>query len=401
MTEHPNVKVVWDTAPSSQDLQKQLVMAATGTSGDSFWNCITCSWAQLQRAGMFVDHAPLAKASNFSWDGLLPQVVAGVTIDGKIYGIPNATHPGYPAVVINKTMFDKAGVPVPAMDWTNDPHPGLKNWTFDDLQNAAIKLTKRDGGRTSQFGYDLNGSSSAFWMFIDAIRSMGGDYLTPDGTKVLYDTPEGRGAIGFYADLQNKYKVATTPQDTPAGAPDLMASGRVAIRAAPVWAISTAKNLFKTFEWQILPGPRGKNGSDGYFEWNSFSVLKTSKHPDITFDFLTRVVTPDVERKVQSLGGIPGTHKVIWEDPTFLNDPSYGVFAKMVKTCSGTLIPANGRVSEFEDAGTKALDPMFTGQASDVSQLIKDFTPQLQAILDKPAAGLQSADCSTCSGGML
>jgi maltose-binding protein MalE len=188
----------------------------------------------------------------------MPSAIQSGTRSGKLYGLPNALHPDYAGVIINKTMFQKEGVPIPKEEWTDGPHPGWKSWTFDDLKSAAIALTQRANGRTTQWGFQMQGAVNSHDVTREAMRSEGMDAVSADGSKIQYATDVGRKVLGFYADLYINQKVAPLTADMPQGGPDLMASGRVAMRHAPVWAIQTALQTFKDFEWQIIPARRGR-----------------------------------------------------------------------------------------------------------------------------------------------
>lgn len=64
-----------------------------------------------------------------------------MTYDNKLYGVPLLVDAR--VLFYNKTMFKSEGV----------DSASIKTW--DDLENAAIKLTKRDGGKLSQAGLSL------------------------------------------------------------------------------------------------------------------------------------------------------------------------------------------------------------------------------------------------------
>src|SRR5262249_24802715 len=199
---------------------------------------------QFVLAGLYLEHDDLIKAHNYPVDTQLSSAIAGARFQGKLYGLPNASHPSYPCVCINKTMFEKGGVPVPKEEWTEGPHPGWKSWTFDDMKNAAIALTKRSGSRVQQWGLQITGYANPFHVVMQAVRSEGSDFFDQDGARFQWGDAVGRKVVAYFTDLYTKAKVAPITPDMPSGGPDLMASNRVAIRYAPIWLISTAKQTF-------------------------------------------------------------------------------------------------------------------------------------------------------------
>ncbi|GEM_PF-1424190 len=390
MAKHPNVTVDWQSAPPGSDLQKMLVLAAAGTSPDIQWQCLLCNYQQFILPGLVLPLDPLVNAHKYALDTQMPQAMTNASVNGKLYGLPNALHPSYPCVIINKTMFQKGGVPIPAQDWTTGPHPGWTNWTFNEMKNAAIALTKSQNGRTLQWGFQMRGPANPFDVIQQAIRSEGGDMFSSDGTKLTWNSDAGRKATTYYAELYTKYKVAPLTPDMPTGGPDLMASGKVAIRNAPIWAIETAQSTFKDFEWMILPAPRGTAGADGNVEPNFFSIMKASKNPDVAFDVLIDIIDPRWGWKSVDLGGIPGSQKEFWAaDSRLTKDPNFAVFAKMMNTVSPNVLPPNGRRAELETQWISGMDPVWLGQSVDTNALIDQLTPKLQTILDSKPASIQ------------
>jgi multiple sugar transport system substrate-binding protein len=393
MASNPNVTVQWDSAPPGDDLRKMLVLAAAGTSPDIQWQCTPCDWLLYVHAGLVMDILPLVKAHNYDLSVQIPAAVAVPTVAGKMYGMPYFAHPGYPALIINTTMFEKAGVPVPKEDWTTGPHPGWKGWDYDAMHSAILALTKSQGGRVQQWGLQMNGAANTLNVILAAMRSDGADYLNKDGTKVTLNSPEGRKYIGYYADLYTKQHAAPITSDMPTGGPDLMASGLVAIRNAPTWAIETAQQTFKDFQWKVVPAPLGTVGVDAWAEANLFQIMNVTKQPDIAFDVLVKVIDPKWGWKSVDLGGIPGSQKEFWApDSRLAKDPNWAIFAKYMNTVSPAVIPANGRYTEFDNAFIAETDPIWSGQQGlDANKLIDTITPKLQAIVDAKAPTIQEA----------
>ena len=238
--------------------------------------------------------------------------------------------------------------------------------------------------------------SHHFYFFVVVIRSMGGDYMNPEGTKLLFDSPEGRAGIGFLADLYNKDRVSPTPAESPSGGPDLFASGKIGMRIAGSYTIASARQLYKSFEWMTLPMPRGKAGTNGMFEFNAWNVLNTSKNPDVTFDLLSKFASLDSALKVFKIGGNLGSQKSLWEDKALNEDANFQVFSKIMRNDGDLILPANARSNELWQTSDKLFDPLFNGEQTDADKVIKDVTPKLQAIMDKPPAGLSAAACAPC-----
>jgi sn-glycerol 3-phosphate transport system substrate-binding protein len=128
---------------------------------------------------------------------------------GKTWGIPFQRS----TVVLyyNKEAFKEAGI---------DPNrpPG----TWQEMVDYALKLTRRDAsGNVTQWGVQIPSSGFPYWLFQGLAIENGVNLMNEAGTQVYYDKPEVIGALQYWVDLVNKYKVhppgivewGTTPKD--------------------------------------------------------------------------------------------------------------------------------------------------------------------------------------------
>jgi multiple sugar transport system substrate-binding protein len=69
-----------------------------------------------------------------------PSLIDTFTYEGSVYGL--ARDNDTKVIFYNKDLFDEAGL--------SHPSPG---WTWEEMREAAIKLTKTDGEQTSQYGF--------------------------------------------------------------------------------------------------------------------------------------------------------------------------------------------------------------------------------------------------------
>jgi sn-glycerol 3-phosphate transport system substrate-binding protein len=128
---------------------------------------------------------------------------------GKTWGIPFQRS----TIVLyyNKEMFKEAGL---------DPNKPPATWA--EMTAAAQKLTKRDAsGKVTQWGVQIPSSGFPYWLFQALAIENGVNLMNQAGTEVYYDKPEVIGALQYWVDLVNKYKVhpegivewGTTPKD--------------------------------------------------------------------------------------------------------------------------------------------------------------------------------------------
>ena len=125
-----------------------------------------------------------------------PALLPNAVIDRKVYGVP--FHNSTPLLYINADHFKEVGL---------DPDKPPRTWA--ELADAARKLTRREGDRTTRWGlmmpsnYDYGG-----WILEALTMSNGGRYYNEEyGGEVYYDTPTMLGALTFWSDLVHKAKV--------------------------------------------------------------------------------------------------------------------------------------------------------------------------------------------------
>ena len=173
-------------------------------------------------------------------DRFWPSMLLNCTYGGKVYGVPFQR--STPVMYYNKDAFSEAGL---------DPERPPVTW--DELISVAQKLTTREGERTTRWGIEL--PLEAFnWFYYALTYANGGETLSTDGTKVLWDQPKNIEALQFWHDLVNKYKV--TPAYTPWNdGPQEFAAGKTAM----VWH-STGSQAFMRqnvkFHWGLGRIPR-------------------------------------------------------------------------------------------------------------------------------------------------
>ena len=154
---------------------------------------------------------PLVKtADDKAWlKSFYPAFMENSQTGGKTWGIPFQRS----TIVLyyNKEMFKEAGL---------DPSKPPENWT--QMREYAQKLTKRDAsGKVTQWGVQIPSSGFPYWLFQGLAIQNGAQLMNPAGTQTFYDKPEVIGALQYWLDLINKYKVhpegivewGTTPKD--------------------------------------------------------------------------------------------------------------------------------------------------------------------------------------------
>jgi multiple sugar transport system substrate-binding protein len=321
---------------------------------------------------LIVDITPQVKALNVDLKVYYPIAVESLSAEGQLFGIPWISHPGRAGVFFNKDLFDAAKVKQPT-----------EAWTWADLTAAAIALTKRTGNRVEQFGYSPDTTLGGYHM---TCRTFGGEYVSPDGKKAVFDSPEAIKAIQTgVADMFSKHKVAPTPDSIEGGTPQMFGSKRVAMFQSGYWGIADIKQYAKDIQWGVVPQPVEANGKRGTLGVDTTAVSKTAKDRDTGALFCAFMGSKEAGIDIAKRGSVPGGRPDVWESPELASAPGHLVFAKIQSSAPRHNVLANFRDSEFDATFTKAMDPLRFGQEADAAKLIKQVIPSLQAVVDKPA----------------
>jgi multiple sugar transport system substrate-binding protein len=203
--------------------------------------------------------------------------------DDQYYGLPEGG--GVTSLYYNEDLFDEAGVAYPD-----------KTWTWDTLRNAAMKLTKRTGQRTTSWGvtFDMGDGSNGEASWYNFLVQNGVQYLTPDKTKSAFGSKEAIEAIQFMVDLIQKDKVAPSPaQSSTLG--DQFMTGRVAITYS-LLPVQIPYRKDARFDWNVAPMPVGKQRASGT-NYVGFSIYSKSKQRDAAWR-LTRFISSEKGQRI-------------------------------------------------------------------------------------------------------
>lgn len=225
-------------------------------------------------------------------DKYYPRTLESVTYQGKIL-----QWPCYPVVMVlgyNKELFDAAGVAYP----TND-------WTYENLIDAARKLTKQDAsGKPAQWGLTVDRRSYIEWM--NGIWARGGDVFTDDLKKIRLGEKFGVDTLKWMYDKVYTSKVSPGPgQDIQGG----FVSGKYAMdwgAHSGGWAALRKAGL----KWDIVMLPKGPVERGPRIAMDTWSLAATGKNPDAAFDFLTFANSVEQASKFAEAGFPPARRDV-------------------------------------------------------------------------------------------
>ena len=297
-------------------------------------------------------------------------IVDGLSYKSKLYAL--AYDFGPYVTFYNKSLFQKAGVPVPKDDWT-----------VDDFVSTAHAMTRTiDGAQVFGYAAPNNWDQIVSWIY-----SAGADFADPDFKQSQLSNPATQAAIQFYADLLNKEKVAA-PITDPSNANwnrEQFYAGRVAMYHDGPWNFVNLRSKMRD-DWDITFFPRGQAGSVPWVAGSGFGIAAGSQHKTEAWQALKWLTSSDSLQQVAKAGrGYPGRQSA---QPAFVHKdvpPQHQeLIAEQAKTAKPYRVNTNWQ-EIVTQLGRDLVDPiMLTGKP--VPEAIKDAEPAYQDLISKAAS---------------
>lgn len=229
----------------TQDMiTKFLTAASSGQSPDiMFWD----RWRTVLYAPKGVLHPinDYMTRDNVKIEDFYTEAVRELSYDNKVYGLPLTVDAR--ALFYNKKFLAEKGIANPPKTW-------------DELRDAAIKLTVWNGDKLERSGMSMQDVG----LFSMWIQQAGGQMLTDDGTKTAFNSEAGLAVLNFWDQVVNKDKVYKIGFENGLDkGTDAFATGKTAMLYSGPWMLSTYKNYGKDLEFGIVPPPAGPKGNKG------------------------------------------------------------------------------------------------------------------------------------------
>jgi len=240
--QHPGQKVSALYVNNDDTLQKVLTAVRGGSPPDIAY--LYGSWApNVAQIPQVVNLTQVVKQPGVDWNDFWTGERAVATVNGKVIGIPALVD--NLAVVYNKTLFAKAGLPLPG--------PG---WTWRQFQADAKKLTDP---AIKQYGtaYVTPGSEDTVWHWEALLWEAGGALLSADGKQAAFDSPAGLTSLDTLRTMAVTDKsMYLDPTDSAYA--NLFNSGKIGMLVTGPWDLSGFPNVH--YGVQVMPSYPGTSG---------------------------------------------------------------------------------------------------------------------------------------------
>ena len=262
--------------------------AQGGSLPDVFWMHSNESERYMSN-DMLLDLTDKIAASSDIDPANYPEDIWGLyTYDEKYYAVPKDVDTI--ALWYNKAMFDEAGMEYPTADWT-----------WDDMGEAAKKLTKEDG---SQYGLALRNDNNQAGYY-NMVYDNGGTIISDDKTKSGWDDPK---TIEAMQQLEGWIKDGVMPSiETMSenGEDVLFQSGKVAMVLQGSWMLAAYRdNEYTAENCDVVELP--KNGKTGrrvsIYNGLGWAAAASSEHAEEAWKLIEYLGSKEAQTKQAELG---------------------------------------------------------------------------------------------------
>lgn len=368
----PNIEFQY--AFSSEDWAKILASMAAGTGPDGF-NQGDWQYPKFMKNGWMAPVVPEYFGLG-SDEEVISQFFPASTLelikDGQLYGLPFEWQCSM--LYYNMHLFEEVGL---------DPMVGPSTW--EEVLDFALKLVKFDEqGNVIREG--IGQSYTGIWTLIrwrPFIYQLGGRWLSEDGTKMEFDSPEGMKAIQYNVDWTVKHRVAMKGFEVPG----VTGLGGSPYRGMWVSGAHEPASIKKNWpeqqyqvDWNYTPYPTWEGGKKvtGGWRWGLFCNA-ASEHKGETWKFIKYMVD-DWEGVLFDVGYYPSITG--WMDtPKGKEAVEKGPWlAKMVDDLALAIPqPMTPYWDELTTPWNDGLDRMHAGEA--VETVVPQMVEQMNQIL--------------------
>ncbi|GGL89518.1 ABC transporter substrate-binding protein [Nakamurella endophytica] len=316
--ENPGITVKVQNVAYADYFTKLQTAVAGGTAADAFE-------LDYQNFISYADNGALAELSGVDRSVYRTSLYDAFTMDGKQFGLPES----FSDVVLfyNKTLFAKAGVPLPT-----------SSWTWADEKAAAQKLTDKSAKVWGDY------QPITYNEFYKALAQSGGQFFNADKSEATFSSQQGTEAADW---LIGKSGTVMPTVAEGAGTPDfdtnLFKSGKLAMWHTGIWMFSAMADA--PFDWDVVVEPGNTTKASAMFA-NTVAVSASSKNQAAAQKWLQYLTASDTAVSTRLAAS--------WELPPIADDAKLATYLKAGK-------PAN-RKAVFDALEKTVLAPVITNQ---------------------------------------
>lgn len=360
---NPNVSIVLEPTAWAEYWTKLETAATGGTVADVF-QMNGPNIYKYADAGIILSLDDYIASAGLDMNNYPEAMNQLYNIDGVQYGVPI----DYDTIGLwyNKELFDAAGLAYPD-----------DTWTWDDLTQAAEKLTNKDTGVYGiAAGYADQGG------FFNTVFAAGGYIINEDRTASGFDQEGTVQGLKCWIDLMEKGYSPSQASLTENAEYVQFMSGKVAMIFAGDWFAATFaapdSNFADKCDVTFLPTINGNRASVIHGKANCVSA--SSENPDVAWAWVNYLAGDEANEILGNSGAAIPAHTA-YSALFFEQYPQYNmqIFAQEATECAYPY-PTSKGFNEWADVVWNELVPVYSLEAS-LEDACANITSQMNDIL--------------------
>lgn len=305
---HPEIEIELRYIPSPREYRTRLATEFAARSPADVTLMNYRRYAGFAAAGLLEPLGPYLEASSLiDRDDFYAVAVEGFVWQGELICIPQNI--SSLVVYYNQDLFDEAGVPYPADDWT---------WA-EFLEKARALTRDVDGdGSVDQYGLGVEPSLFRLAPFV----WQNGGPLVDDverPTRLTLTRPPSLEALQWFVDLRQMHGVVPSRvEETAQDSESRFIAGTTAMYLNSRRGTPTYREI-DAFTWDVAPLPRG-NTEAGILHSDAYCLSSTAGDKDAAWTFIEFANSFEGQSVIVRSGRTVPSLKAVAESDAFLDD---------------------------------------------------------------------------------
>lgn len=333
---YPKITVTQEEIPTNFEDKIKTEMSANNEPDAMYVSTALMNFAAP--AGRLLDLTPLMAKWGVSADEFIPTLMTPWQLNGKQLALPKDF--GDLVLFYNKSMFSAAGLATPT--------------SWDDIRADAKKLTT---GTVK--GLSLPADAARFDAFL---FGYGGQVLSSDKTKAVFNDSKAQAALSFYSSFQLQDKSSDLPDKLGATWPgDAFGKQKAAMVIEGGWLIPYMHDTYPTVSYGSIKLPKFPVKQSSLLFTNGWGCSAKTKNQDACMLFVKYMTGKVVQQQVLQSGFALPSRKDLGNDPAITANPDVkNLFDSATFATAWTFGPHESKIN---DAQNNALQTVLLGKA--------------------------------------
>jgi multiple sugar transport system substrate-binding protein len=353
MAKYPKIKVTQEEIPTNFEDKIKTEMSANNEPDAMYVSTALMNFAAPN--GRLLDLTPLMSKWGVTADEFIPTLMTPWQLNGKQYALPKDF--GDLVLFYNKAMFTAKGLQPPA--------------SWDDIKSDAKALTTG-----SVKGLSLPTDAARFDAFL---FGYGGQILSSDKTKAVFNDQKAQDALTFYSSFQLQDKSSDLPDKLGATWPgDAFGKQKAAMVIEGGWLIPYMHDTYPAVTYASIKLPKFPVKESTLLFTNGWGCSAKTKNQDACMLFVKYMTGKVVQQQVLQSGFALPSRKDLGTDPAITSNPDVkNLFDSATFATAWTFGPHESKIN---DAQNTALQTVLLGK-SDVKTALDKAVADANAAL--------------------